>query len=376
MRVTETIGPAWETMKRILFRPFNIGTWFSFGFVFALQSCAEGGGGNSFRIPDLGRSGHGGSGSGSGSTDDTISNLLPTDLLARRDFGNIGSAEIALIAVIALVVAIPLVLLLYWLGSRGQMMAIRAVATGNSDVGEAWRATQSSGGRMLKFHLALAGIAMLVFVPLLGVSAAIALPALHDHDRFGALLPLLLPVVLLGLVAVIPILIVKSLGRNFVAPIMLKHEIGSREAWKRFWSLGRGHVGSILVFWLIGVGFSVVAALAGILGALLTCCLGFLPVIHQTIMAPYYVFERAWTLEILASMSPDLDLRALPPDPNAGGPYGGGGPPGGFGYGPPGGGYGPPGGFGPGGYGGGGYGGPPPTGGAPPAGGFGGPPRY
>ena len=135
------------------------------------------------------------------------------------------------------------------------------------------------------------------------------------------------------------------------------------------------------MFWLIGGCFSLVAALAGVLGALLTCCLGFLPVIHQTIMAPYYVFERAWTLEILASMSPDLDLRALPPDPYGpgggsygGGPYygpGGGPPPNGFGGGYGGGGYGgPPGGAPPAGGFGGGYGGPPP------AGGFGGPPGY
>jgi hypothetical protein len=193
MRVTETIGPAWETMKRILFRPFNIGTWFSFGVVFALQSCAEVGGGN-------------------------------------RAFG-------------------------------------------------------------------------------------------------------------------------------------------------------REHVGALILFWVVGAGFAIVAGLAGILGALITCCLGFLPVIHQTIMAPYYVFERAWTLEILASMSPDFDLRALPPEPHVlggGGPYGGpygGGPYGGGSFGsggaPPnggfgGGGFGPPG-APPGGGSGGGDGSPPP------AGGFGGP---
>lgn len=388
MRVTETIGPAWETMKRILFRPFNLGTWFSFGFVFALQSCAEGGGGNSFRIPNLGGSGgsgHDGSGTGYGSgagssTDNAIANLLPTDLLSRADFGNIGGPEIAAIAIIACVIAVPLFLLLFWLGSRGQMMAIRAVATGTADVGEAWRATQTSGGRMLKFHLAVAGIALLVFLPLLGAGAALALPVIRGKERFDALLPLIVVLALVALVAVIPLAIVKSLGRNFVAPIMLKHEIGAREAWKRFWSLGRGHVGSLVVFWLIGAGFGLVAGLAGIVGALVTCCLGFLPVIHQTIMAPYYVFERAWTLEILASMSPDLDLRALPPDP-----YGpGGGPHGGapYGYGP---GGPPPNGFG-GGYGGG-YGGPPgggPSaggfgggyGGPPPAGGYGGPPGY
>ena len=92
-----------------------------------------------------------------------------------------------------------------------------------------------------------------------------------------------------------------------------------------------------------------VALMAGAL----TCCVGFLPVIHQTIMSPYYVFERAWGLNVLASLGPDFDLIGYAPAPGA--------PPG-FG-----GGYTPPPGAPPG-YGSqGGYGGPP----MPPPGGFG-----
>lgn len=363
MRVTETIGPAWETMKRVLFRPFNLGTWFSFGLVFAFQSCAEGGGGggNNLRIPDLGSgSGHGGSGSGD-DTANAITSALPHGL------GGIGAAELAVLAAIAVVVAIPLVVLMWWLGSRGQMMAIRAVATGRPDFGEAWHATHGAGGRMFKFHLAVSGIALLVFVPLLGIGAAVTLPVIRDERHIETILPWLIALGLVAIVAMIPLAIVSSLGRSFVAPIMWKHEIGAREAWRRFWSIGKNHVGPIVVFWLIGGCFAIAAGIVGLVGGFLTCCLGFLPILHQTILAPYYVFERAWTLEILASMSPDFDCRAVPTE--AQGPSGF-GPPGGFGYG----GHGPPGGFGgPPGYGppGPGFGGPPP-----PAGGFGGPPPY
>ena len=386
MRVTESIGPAWETMKRLLFRPFNIGTWFAFGLMFALQSCVEGGGTSSFRIPDLGNHGSSGSGSSSGNpSSDAIMNVLPGDLLARAGLPAIGTAELVLIGLVFLVVVIPLVLLFQWLGSRGQMMSIRAVATGEADVGGAWNATRASGGRMFKFHLAVAALMLVVVVPLVGAGAALLIPVLRDEARVDGLLPLLLPLCLPGLLALVPFAIVRSLARNFVAPIMLKHDIGAREAWKRFWAIGKDHVGSLVVFWLVGFAFAIGAAIASVIGGLLTCCLGFLPILHQTVMAPYYVFERAWTLEILASMSPDFDVRSVAAGPYGGGPHGGApygagpygsGAPGGFGYGPQGG-YRPPGGygggFGPGGHGG--YGGPPPSGGAPPAGGFGGPPR-
>ena len=378
MRVTESIGPAWQTMKRLLLLPFNIGTWFSFGLMFGLQSCAEGGGGNSFRVPDfdnLGGSGRSGTGS-EDLTSDAISNVLPGDFLSRAGLPAIGATELVLLAAVAVVVGVPLLLVVYWLGSRGQMMAIRAVATGEADVGTAWRTTDGSGGRLFKFHLALLGIALVVFVPLLGIGGAVLIPALRENDGFDGVLIHVLPLVLVALAAVVPLAMVKSLGRNFVAPIMLHHEIGAREAWKRFWAVGKDHVGSIIVFWLIGFGFSIVAGLVGVAAGLLTCCLGFLPFLHQSVMAAYYVFERAWTLEILASMSRDFDMRSVPPDPyGGGGPYGRsgpyGGPPGGPGFGPQGG-YGPPGGYDP--YGGSGGFGPPPSGGAPPAGGFGGPP--
>ena len=307
--------------------------------------------------------------------------MLPYDVLAQSGLGGIGSTEIALIAAVVVAVAIPLVLLMLWLGSRGQMMAIHSVATGTANVGDAWRLTSSSGGRMFKFQLALAGIALGVFLPLLGVGALFVIPAVKDAAGLDGLVWLILPIALGALVVMIPFLIVKSLARNFVAPIMLRHEIGAREAWKRFWPHAREHVGSLVVFWVLGMLFSVAAAIVGIVAGFITCCLGFLPVLHQTIMAPYYVFERAWTLEILASMSPDFDLRSVPPD--AHGPCGG--PGGGFGYSGPGG-YGGPGGFGPGGFGpggggpagggfgpGGGFGAPPGGFGAPP-GGFGGPP--
>lgn len=77
MRVSETISPAWDTMDRLLFRPFNIGTWFSFGLLFGLQSCAEGGGGHSSRVPDFVSHGSRRSSGADDLTSDAISNVLP-----------------------------------------------------------------------------------------------------------------------------------------------------------------------------------------------------------------------------------------------------------------------------------------------------------
>jgi hypothetical protein len=327
MRVTESMGPAWETMKRALFRPFNIGTWFSFGVVFFLQACAEGGGTGGFNLP----SGTGNGGSrhprGGGDSADDLAGLAHGVLShvgdpLRELFADPGL--MVMILVIACVLAIPLILLTMWLGTRGQMMAIRAVAIGQANVSELWGATRSAGTSLFKFQLAMIGLTLLVFLPIAGGGAAVTVPAIRSGASIDTVLPLILGIAFVAILAMLPFAIVGAMARNFVAPIMLKHGLTAREGWKRFWAVGRDHVGSIIVFFLLRLVVGFGAGIVGMIAGLFTCCLGFLPVLHTTLMAPYLVFERAWTLEVLASMSPDFDLRGGgAPPPEA---YGGGGP--------------------------------------------------
>jgi hypothetical protein len=371
MRVTETMGPAWETMKRALFRPFNIGTWFSFGVVFFLQSCMEGGSTGGLNLP----TGNGGGGGGShGRHGDSNNNLagFAHDLAAslpgalRDAIGSNGEPPdtglIVMILAIACVVAIPLILVMYWLGTRGQMMAIRSVAIGQADIGQLWSATRDAGGALFKFHLAVMGISLVVMVPLAIIGVVMCLPMIRGDASIDTLLPALIGLGVVLILVMIPFALVGAMARNFVAPIMLKHGLTAREGWKRFWAVGRSHVGAIIGFFALRILVAIGAGIVGTIAAVFTCCLGFLPVLHQTLMAPYYVFERAWTLEVLASMSPDFDLRGGGGEAPPQAPYGGGGgapytpyggaptdnpyaPPG-FGYDPSGGGGPPPGGFG------------------------------
>ena len=93
MRVTESMGPAWETMKRMLFRPFNIGTWFSFGFIFFLQSCIEGGGGGSnLRLPNMGGNGGRGGGGSSGDTGNNLAGVFHDLLRSGPEIPEAGAA--------------------------------------------------------------------------------------------------------------------------------------------------------------------------------------------------------------------------------------------------------------------------------------------
>jgi len=292
MLVTATLRPAWELMNRALFRPSSFNAWISFGVIFFLQSCLETEGTN-FNLNLPGRGGGGGlSGPGPGGPH------MPV----------IDPSVIALVVVGVLVVVIPMVVLALWLGTRGQMMAIRAVASARAELGATWNGTRDAGYGLFRFQLVLSAISAVLSLPIVVFFAMTVIQLLQNEVTFDDVFTTMLILGLMLVVLWIPFAIVKSLVRNFVAPIMLRDGVGAIEAWRKFWSVGRNEVGAIIGFLALRIVFEVGAGMLGVAVGYLTCCIGFLPVIHQALMSPWYVFERAWSLEVLASMGPGFDL--------------------------------------------------------------------
>ncbi len=121
--------------------------------------------------------------------------------------------------------------------------------------------------------------------------------------------------------------------RNFVAPVMLRFDLGAGEAWSHFRSAASGSFGSIALFFLIRVALGVGVGLLAFVVTLCTCCIGALPVLQQTLMAPWLFFERAYGLYAIESLGPDmkmldeLDDRPAPYPPPPGGGFAPPGPP-------------------------------------------------
>ena len=291
MLVTATLRPAWDMVNRALFRPAQFNTWISFGLIFFLQSCLETEGANlNLRLPGKGGFPSGPPGPGGFH--------MPV----------IDPSVIALVVVGALVVTIPLVVLALWLGTRGQMMAIRSVASARAEIGAMWAGTRDAGYALFRFHLVITSISAVLSLPIAAFFVITLLRLARSEATFDDVSPTLAVLGLLLIALWIPTAIVKSLVRNFVAPIMLRDGTGVVEAWRKFWSVGQHSVGPMIGFMLLRVVVELVAGVVGVMVGYLTCCIGFLPVVHQTLMSPWYVFERAWSLEVLASMGPGFDL--------------------------------------------------------------------
>jgi len=320
MDVTQSVGSAWQRTREQLFRPFNAGTWLSFGVIFFLQSLSEGGLGY-YRAPNFSSSSRGRGGA-----------APPPDfremLEQARHWASDNAGLLIALVVVGAIVGLAVSLVVLWLGTRGQMMAIRAVMTGRPAIGEHWRETPAPAWSLFRFHVLLMAIALVLWGPLL----ALALYRLVDLVGSGvtddALLIGLVPfIVVAGLLAVV-FGAVQALLRNFVAPFMLHFDETATEAWKRFFGAARGNWGSIVLFFIIRMGLGLAMGLVVAVLTLCTCCIGALPVIHQTLLAPWFVFERAYGLYAIESLGPEYQMMQSiePPGPPA--------PPGGY-YPPP-----------------------------------------
>ncbi len=326
MDVTGTLSPAWDRTKRVLFRPFDLGTWFSFGVIFFVQSLIEGTPTFSYR-----RFGGSSSKTSPGGTFG-VGNIKDIVDSARKWMAdNMGALVIGAILGFILVVGLGLVFM--WLGTRGQMMSIRAVSTGRAAVGEHWRETRKAGWDLFKFQLILAVIGGVVWTPLL-VLAVYRFVDLVDSGVTdeGALVLGMTPFVVVSIVLALVFGVVHGILRNLVAPVMLRYDLTAGGAWARFRVLAPGSFGAIALFFLIRFGVGILAAIVATVVTLCTCCIGGLPVINQTLLAPWHFFERAYGLYVLESIGPEMKMLeplrdAYPQYPPPGGGFAPPGPP-------------------------------------------------
>ena len=100
--------------------------------------------------------------------------------------------------------------------------------------------------------------------------------------------------------------------RDFVAPLQMIRNVGAKDAGSVFLSMLSAHPGLLIGYALLkfatGIGVSIVVVIA----CVLTCCIGALPLIHQTLFQPVYYAERAWSLKLLAQLGEDVFAKLNP----------------------------------------------------------------
>jgi hypothetical protein len=304
LSVGTAASEALEIVRARLF-PFRLDRWLPLGFVTFLDRCGRTGGGST---------------GGSRLTDSD--NVFPAGtpspeeaIATAQEWIGEHLAVILAVGAIFVVVMVTIVAVVLWLNSRGVFMYADNVASGRFDVARPWREHADRAWSYFgwSFGASLVGFfgAVVLIVPIVVFVVSLI--------RFGAN-----PGPIVGIVGLVLLLVVWAIAlklfsillRDFAAPLQIVLDVRCGRALAVAWGLVRGNLGSFVIYLLLKIVFGIVAAITTLLAGCFTCCLGFLPIIHHTLLQPLYYFERAWSLCILRQAGYD-PFPAVPPAPPA-----------------------------------------------------------
>ncbi len=298
--IFDAVQDAIDHARRELF-PFRAGRWLALGFLAFLDQCGRTGGGSNFptnfNLPLPSDEDEG--------TQELMAQSPGVDQALEWIASHVGL--VVAIALGSLMLVVSLTALLLWLNSRGIFMYLDAVTTGRVEIGRAWREHAERARSLFawRFVLAMVGFAGVLIV--LAVAAVVALQW-HRGSLDGGM------ALAIGLLGLLPILLVFGLGltllqvllRDFVAPLQWLHGWTCSEAVRVAMGLVRSEMGAMALYVVLKIVFVVALTFASMLAGCLTCCLGFLPVLSQTLVQPLLFFERAFSLCVLRRLGHDV----------------------------------------------------------------------
>ena len=287
--------------------PIRLEKWLVLGLLAFLDQCGRafrGGGGSS----------GGGEGHGPGGWPPDLGHVGAW-LQRASEWLAAHATLVALGAVVGLLVFGVVAAVVLWVNARGVFMYADVVATGRAEVGRPWRQHAAAASSYFGWSLGItfAIVFTLLFAGGLVVVTVFAFFAGRLQGTGGWLiLAAMVPVlVLLGLA--LPLLALAGLAlRDFVAPLQLATGLPGGAAARLLESLVVAQPGAFVLYLLLKLLVVVATGLVVVVGGCLTCCLGFLPVVMQTVFQPLFHFERALSLMLLRQMGYDVAARLAP----------------------------------------------------------------
>jgi hypothetical protein len=306
--VTEVIEPAYERVKQMLFRPFDLTKWIVIGFCAWLAGLGESGGG------------------GGGGFNNSFNNHNDQSAEKFREFYHKASEFVManldwIIPLFIFLVLLGLVLwlLILWISSRGKFMFLHCVALDKAEIEAPWRKFAKAANSLFWFRLVVGVIAMFLIFPIVILIAASVIRMVQrgEPDFAGIMLSIGLGLVLL-FVSLTFALIHKFMV-DFVVPIMFLRNGTCLEAWREFWGLLSANPGKFTLYILFQIVISIAIGAIVLMAILITCCIAFcflaLPFVGTVLLLPILIFKRAYSLYYLAQYGPEYDVFPKPPIP-------------------------------------------------------------
>jgi hypothetical protein len=307
---TRAFDLAWERMMVILFRPFDLGKWFTIGFSAFLAGLLAGGNGfsGSSYNPNTFDKGHW--------SYSYNSNLNQLNTNVSQAITSLQAGLTVVVAVIVFAIILALILLMYWLGSRGQFLLLDNVVRNRGAIAWPWQTYARQGNSLFGFYLLYTAITMAILLPftILGVFATLPLYRQHRWPE-GSELPIYIVFGLVYLVVTLFFYVLLFLFRELGVPLMFRRNLLARPAFGEVWRLIRRNPGNMILFVLLRIALFLALAVCSIITC--CCCIGVIPYLGTVVLLPALLYIKCFTLDFLAQFGPEYDVWTIdvPPVP-------------------------------------------------------------
>lgn len=297
IQIFEPFGQAFELMKKILFRPFDLKKWFVIGFA----AFIAGSWGSGIKLNPFTQNFHARSHSVTHGFTNTADHL-PVWAIP--------------LIIIGAAIAIAIMLLLVWIISRGRFVFTDCIARNRAAIAEPWREYRREGNSYFRFSMLMA-VAAVVVMGILALLFFIPLGVFGARSDGGAaagagMIVVGVAMFCIGLVAAAYLTVVL----HIMVPVMYRRRCSAVEAFRDVAGLVSRHPAPFILFILFGIVLAVGVMIIGTILACVTCCIGALPYISTVLLLPAFVWLRGFLLCFLRQFGPDYDVwyQAAPPD--------------------------------------------------------------
>jgi hypothetical protein len=315
---TQAFESAWERMHIILFRPFDFGKWCTIGLSAFLAGLLQGGNGfNSSFNPNANYKAF----TKPGGTQAPTINIQQFNTNFSHAISGMQVGLIVVIVLMTFLFIIGFILLLYWLGARGQFLFMDNIVRNRGEIAWPWRTYARQANSLFLFFLLLFAITMAVLIVLGGIAAIIGVPLFQQHRWANA--GEITIFVVLGFVYLVFCVFFGFfvfVFREFGVPLMFRHGLTALPAFRESVNLVKLHPGSVIVFVLLRIAIFIGVAILSIIVCCATCCIAALPYIGTVILLPVLIFVKCFTLDCLAQFGPQYNVWTVdvpPPAPES-----------------------------------------------------------
>jgi hypothetical protein len=310
--VTEPVSPALERVKTMLFKPFDLGKWFTIGFCAWLAFLGEGGsGGGGFNNAFSNKF----NGNNSGPAGDSLRHGYHQ----ARDYVVNNLDWIIPAAAGAMILLLALWLLILWLSSRGRFMFLHCVALDKAEVAEPWNKFEREANSLFWFRLVMGLIGTVLMLPMLaGIALMIVRMVLRGEPDTGGIM-IAAGLGLIFFLLAIVFALINKFTEDFVVPILFLRGGKCLAAWREFWGLLADNAGLFTLYILfqivLGMAIGIIVFGAIIITCCIAGCLMAIPYLGTVLLLPVLMFKRSYSLYFLRQFGPTYDV--FPPAPPA-----------------------------------------------------------